>query len=54
MQDMVRAILFLLETEHAQGPYNLCAPHPVTNAEFSLTLATTLKRPHLLKRRNGS
>ncbi|HDZ3770857.1 TPA: TIGR01777 family oxidoreductase [Vibrio cholerae] len=49
MQDMVRAILFLLETEHAQGPYNLCAPHPVTNAEFSLTLATTLKRPHLFK-----
>ncbi|EEZ00592.1 predicted nucleoside-diphosphate sugar epimerase [Vibrio sp. RC586] len=48
MLDMVRAIVFLLETEHAHGTYNLCAPHPVTNAEFSITLATALKRPHLL------
>ncbi|MDE1513446.1 TIGR01777 family protein [Vibrio sp. HDW18] len=48
MQDMLRAILFLLETEHAQGAYNLCAPHPVPNAQFSLTLANTLQRPHLL------
>lgn len=46
--DMVRGIVFLLETEHAQGPFNLSAPHPVTNAEFSRTLAATLKRPHLL------
>ncbi|MDP4492427.1 TIGR01777 family oxidoreductase [Vibrio sp. AH4] len=49
MQDMVRAIVFLLETEHAQGAYNLCAPHPATNAEFSLTLANALNRPHVLK-----
>lgn len=49
MLDMVRAILFLLETEHAQGAYNLCAPHPVPNAEFSLALANALKRPHILK-----
>ncbi|HAS6064617.1 TPA: TIGR01777 family protein [Vibrio vulnificus] len=48
LQDMVRAIVFLLETPHAQGVYNLCAPHPVSNREFSQTLAKTLKRPHLL------
>ncbi|EGR0669760.1 TIGR01777 family protein [Vibrio vulnificus] len=47
LQDMVRAIVYLLETPHAQGVYNLCAPHPVSNREFSQTLAKTLKRPHL-------
>ncbi len=48
MLDMVRAIVYLLETEHAQGPFNLCAPHPVTNQYFSKVLARTLKRPHFL------
>ncbi|GAB2655084.1 TIGR01777 family oxidoreductase [Vibrio panuliri] len=46
--DMVRAIVYLLETEHAQGDFNLCAPHPVMNKQFSRTLARTLKRPHFL------
>ncbi|EJN6827348.1 TIGR01777 family oxidoreductase [Vibrio cidicii] len=48
LQDMVRAIVYLLETPHAQGAYNLSAPHPVTNKVFSETLARTLGRPHLL------
>ncbi|NOH72499.1 TIGR01777 family protein [Vibrio pectenicida] len=46
--DMVRAIVYLLETEHAQGQFNLCAPHPVSNKQFSQTLAKSLRRPHLL------
>jgi uncharacterized protein (TIGR01777 family) len=46
--DMVRGIVFLLETDHAVGPYNLCAPHAVSNATFSKTLASTLGRPHFL------
>ncbi|MGX1925606.1 TIGR01777 family oxidoreductase [Vibrio sp. NH-7] len=48
MLDMVRAIVYLLKTEHADGEFNLCAPHPVTNAQFSKTLAKSLKRPHFL------
>ena len=48
MLDMVRGILYLLETSHAHGNFNLCAPHPVSNKEFSKTLAKTLHRPHLL------
>ena len=48
MLDMVRAIVYLLDTEHAQGEFNFCAPHPVTNRHFSRTLAKTLKRPHFL------
>ncbi len=48
MSDMVQAIMFLLTTEHAQGVFNLCAPHPATNEIFSKSLAATIKRPHLL------
>lgn len=46
--DMVRAIVFLLDTSHAHGEFNFSAPHPVSNKEFSKTLASTLHRPLLL------
>jgi uncharacterized protein (TIGR01777 family) len=48
MQDMVRGIQFLLENKHSSGIFNLVAPHPVTNKEFSQTLAKALSRPHFL------
>ncbi|ASG06938.1 MULTISPECIES: TIGR01777 family oxidoreductase [Vibrio] len=46
--DMARAIAYLLDTPHAQGAFNLCAPHPVPNKHFSQLLAKTLRRPHIL------
>lgn len=46
--DEVRAIRFLIETEAASGPFNLCAPDPVTNAELSRLLARALGRPALV------
>lgn len=48
LQDMVRGILFLINHNETQGPYNFTAPNPVTNRIFSATLAATLHRPHLL------
>ncbi len=48
IDDMVLAILHLIEKEDSCGIYNLTAPHPVTNTTFSQTLAKTLKRPHFL------
>ncbi|PKF78265.1 TIGR01777 family protein [Vibrio sp. vnigr-6D03] len=48
LQDMVRAIMYLLETDYARGVFNLCAPHPVQNQLFSKTLAKVLNRPHIL------
>lgn len=48
ISDMVRAILFLLETPNIDGNFNCCAPHPVTNKKFSKTLATTVNRPLFL------
>jgi len=47
LQDMLKAIHFLLNTQSCAGAYNLTAPHPVTNLEFSQTLARVLHRPCL-------
>ncbi|MCH9649859.1 MAG: TIGR01777 family oxidoreductase [Deltaproteobacteria bacterium] len=45
LQDEVRAIRFLLLRETAEGPYNLAAPAPVTNAELTTWLAKLTGRP---------
>lgn len=45
VQDMVGAILHILKNDLLQGPVNLVAPKPVTNAEFTDTLAGVLRRP---------
>lgn len=47
--DEVAAIRFLAEHPEARGPFNLCAPEPVTNAEFACTLARRLHRPAFLR-----
>lgn len=36
--DFVRALYWLIEHDDVEGPVNLAAPHPVTNAEFMRTL----------------
>lgn len=48
VQDLVRAMTFALETPAASGPFNACAPEPVTNADFTKALAAALKRPAVL------
>src|SRR5439155_22813629 len=45
IEDEVAAILFCLDQQELSGPVNLAAPNPVTNFEFTQTLATTLHRP---------
>lgn len=45
LQDEVRAIRFLVDQEQARGPFNLTAPHPVTNAGLARTLGKVLNRP---------
>jgi NAD dependent epimerase/dehydratase family enzyme len=45
ISDMVRALRFLLEHDRADGPFDLTAPNPVDNAEFTRTLASVLHRP---------
>src|ERR1017187_1491540 len=48
LEDAARAFVFALESEQAHGALNLAAPCPVTNAEFTRTLARILRRPALL------
>jgi len=45
VEDMVGAILHILKTDLVEGPVNMVAPKPVTNAEFTRTLASVLSRP---------
>ena len=48
IEDEVGALRFLLERDDARGPFNLMAPHPVTNRELTKTLARALGRPGFL------
>ena len=45
LADMVRALRFLVDTESARGAFNVAAPNPVDNAEFTRVLASVLHRP---------
>jgi uncharacterized protein (TIGR01777 family) len=45
LPDLIRAIRFALEHNELAGPVNTATPNPVTNAEFSRTLARVLRRP---------
>ncbi|QVQ53260.1 TIGR01777 family oxidoreductase [Spiractinospora alimapuensis] len=43
--DEIGAMRFLLERPDLTGPFNLTAPEPVTNAEYTRMLAAALRRP---------
>ncbi len=47
LDDEVSALRFLIESG-GEGPFNLSAPNPVTNREFSRTLGKVIKRPSLI------
>jgi len=47
-QDVVAALLWMLNTETASGAYNVVSPSPVTNATFTKTLGSVLHRPTIL------
>ncbi|GAB3015565.1 TIGR01777 family oxidoreductase [Bowmanella dokdonensis] len=49
ISDMMAGICFLLEEPDCQGPYNFTSPNPVSNEEFSKTLARVLHRPCLFR-----
>jgi uncharacterized protein len=48
LEDEVGAIVHLLENPSASGPYNLAAPHPVTNTVFVAALGRALSRPAVI------
>jgi len=48
LNDLVAAVLFALERQEISGPLNVTSPNPVTNADFTRTLARQLHRPAFL------
>jgi uncharacterized protein (TIGR01777 family) len=44
-RDLVRAVLWLIEHEELEGPVNLAAPNPLTNAEFMRVLRSAWGMP---------
>lgn len=45
LDDLLSLILHVLEHQELEGPINATTPEPVTNREFTLTLARALRRP---------
>lgn len=44
-EDVVAALIWMLETDTARGAYNVVSPNPVTNRQFTKCLAGVLGRP---------
>lgn len=47
--DVVGALQHMLDDGKLTGPVNVTSPHPVSNREFTRTLADVLKRPAVFK-----
>lgn len=48
IDDEIAAIRFLIDQPDAVGPYNLCAPEPLTNAQFARIIGKVWKRPSII------
>ncbi|MEG8275897.1 TIGR01777 family oxidoreductase [Streptomyces sp. AHA2] len=45
LHDEVAAIRHILDTDGLSGPFNLTAPHPLTNSEITTAMGRVLRRP---------
>lgn len=48
LDDVIRAFLYAVDTTELAGPYNVVAPNPVSNAQFTKSLGKALHRPTFL------
>jgi uncharacterized protein (TIGR01777 family) len=48
LDDVARAFVHAVDDSALSGPYNVTAPNPVTNADFTHELASVLHRPSIL------
>jgi uncharacterized protein (TIGR01777 family) len=53
LEDVVRAIVFLLDHAAARGPVNIVSPNAVVNTEFAQTLGSVLNRPAFIRMPGG-
>ncbi len=48
IDDLVSAVIFILENSNIKGPVNFCAPEPIRNGDFAREMGAALKRPSFL------
>lgn len=48
-EDMISALIFPMESKDLNGPYNVCAPFPVTMNTFANVLGDVMNRPVLFR-----
>ena len=49
MDDLMAAIIFILEHPDVKGPINFCSPNPVRNRDFAGALGQVLNRPSVMR-----
>ncbi|MBG91664.1 MAG: TIGR01777 family protein [Chloroflexi bacterium] len=49
LRDAIEAFRFCADNASINGPFNVCAPERVTNAEFTLAFGKAIRRPAFLK-----
>jgi uncharacterized protein (TIGR01777 family) len=48
IDDVLAAIVFVLEHQEVSGPLNFCAPNPIRNRQLAQTLGAVLRRPTVM------
>ena len=48
LDDLLAAIVFVLERPEVSGPLNFCAPNPIRNRQLAQTLGAVLSRPSFM------
>ncbi len=48
VEDLCRAVLFILENPGIEGPINFCAPDPVQNKTLAKKIGSTINRPSFM------
>ena len=49
VDDLVNAILWLIDNDQLQGPFNMVAPYAVRNEQFAATLGQVMHRPAFMR-----
>ena len=48
LEDLISALIFVLEDKDVHGPFNFCSPHPVRNSDLAKTMGRILNRPSFM------
>jgi len=49
LDDLISAMIFIIENQDIKGPVNFCAPNPVRNRDFAKALGKILGRPAFMR-----